>query len=228
MSTPSERWQNMMSGVLALCALGVVGLMVTRRTAPRTPAESGPPTRVENWAALVSTGQRIGRDAAPITIVEFGDFECPVCGSYHEATLEPFLREHATTAALVYRHWPLTYHRVALSAARASECAGHQGAFEAFHNELYAHQDSLGLRTFWQVAQQAGVQDSMAFTRCLSDPDVEDAIRVDVEAVTALGGTGTPTILINGYQWHGLPSRSQLDSIAEAAQAGANMEGHDD
>jgi protein-disulfide isomerase len=144
MATPSEIWQNIMSGVLAICAVIAIGVMVSRRAtvgASSASSISGPPVMVDDWGPLVAAGHRIGPSNAVVTILEFGDFECPVCGSYQQTTLAPFLLENATTAALVYRHWPLSYHRFAMPAARASECAARQGAFPAYHHELYAHQD---------------------------------------------------------------------------------------
>ena len=222
MPTKSDTWQNAMSGVLALCAIIAVGLMIWGRIfpPPSGPQSSGPPSLVDDWASLAAVGHRIGPADARMTIIEFGDFECPVCGSYHNTTLEPFLQANPTTAALIYRHWPLSYHRFAMPAARASECAARQGAFPAYHHELYAHQDSLGLTSFGQMAAAAGVTDTAAFGACLAEPEPPPAIARDVEAVTNLGGTGTPTILINGYRWFGLPTRTQLDSILDLVADG--------
>lgn len=220
-ATRSETWQNVMSGVLAICAMIAVGIMVFRRGPPPPPPTSAPPAPVDDWASLAAVGHRIGPVNAAVTILEFGDFECPACGSYHKTTLQPFLQANAMTTALVFRHWPLPYHRFAMPAARASECAARQGAFPAYHKELCGHQDSLGLRSFGQVAVAAGVRDTMAFAECLAEPDEPAAIAVDVKAITELGGTGTPTILVNGYQWFGLPTRVQLDSILKVSRAGS-------
>lgn len=220
MATRSDIWQNIMSGVLGFCALVAVALMISRRTAQGpSSAPSDPPERVDNWESLTASGHRIGLANAVVTIVEFGDFECPVCGSYHVSTLAPFLEANPSTTALIYRHWPLSYHRFALPAARASECAAAQGRFAAYHQALFDHQDSLGLRSFGDVALAVGVPDSIQFARCLTDPTEPSAIAADVAAVTALGGIGTPTILVNGFRWYGLPSRMEVDSILGASQS---------
>lgn len=105
-----------------------------------------------------------------------------------------------------------------MPAAHASECAAQQHAFASYHRVLYEHQDSLGLKSFGQFAVLAGIPDTAAFAKCLTEGD-DAAIAADVATVMALGGNGTPTILVNGYQWSGLPTRVQLDSILQFAQA---------
>jgi len=119
--------------------------------------------------------------------------------------------------ALVYRHWPLSRHRFAYQAARAAECAAEQGRFEAFHDVVYAQQDSLGLKVFGEMAAEAGVPDLGLFEVCTSSTDPVPSIEADIAKVIELGGIGTPTLLMNGLLLRG-PIRSHiLDSIAEAA-----------
>jgi protein-disulfide isomerase len=100
--------------------------------------------------------------------------------------------------ALLYRHWPLPNHRFAYPAARASECAAEQGRFEAFYTVLFAQQDSIPNKSFTQFAREAGVPDLDAFERCAASTDPVPAIERDVADVRRIGGTGTPTIIIDG------------------------------
>lgn len=218
MATGSDRWQNSMSGILALCAIAAVVMMWNRtHRGPDSAPTSGPPEPVAEWESVASSGHVMGAVDPTVTIVEFGDFECPVCGSYHRATLRPYLESHPNDVRLVYRHWPLPYHRFAMPAARASECAARQGEFGAYHDELLAHQDSLGLRSFVDIARITGVLDTVRFKTCLAETGPLPTVERDVELANRLGGTGTPTILVNGYRWLGLPTTEQLDSIRRSA-----------
>lgn len=111
MATRSEVWQNIMSGILVSCAVAAVALMWSRRsTSPGNGIASGPPELVADWASVTASGHRLGPSNAAVTIVEFGDFECPVCGAYQAGVLQPFLDANPTSASLIYRHWPLSYH----------------------------------------------------------------------------------------------------------------------
>jgi protein-disulfide isomerase len=100
--------------------------------------------------------------------------------------------------ALLYRHWPLPNHRFAFPAARASECAAKQGRFEAFHDVLFAQQDSLPAKSFAQFAREAGDPNLAAFERCASSQQPVVAIERDLAEARRIGGTGTATIVING------------------------------
>lgn len=218
MATRSETWQNAMSGILAVCAIAALGiLLLGSTTPPPTSPNSGPPAPIEDWEALAGVGHRIGPDNAIVTIVEFGDYECPVCATFELSTLRPFLSANPGQAALVYRHWPLNYHRFAYPAARASECAADQGLFDEYHAILYEKQDSLGLKSFHEMAVEVGMPDIASFDRCSSADGVVDNIERDMAEAKARGGTGTPTIFVNGMRYYGLPTRAELDSTLLAA-----------
>jgi protein-disulfide isomerase len=160
---------------------------------------------------------------AKVVVVEFADFECPVCRTFMSTTMVPFLRDHPDEAALVFRHWPLSYHRFAYPAARASECAAAQGRFVTYHDLLYEYQDSLGLKPFREMAQEAGVLELAQFDECIARTEQVTRIEDDIAEAQTRGGSGTPTIFVNGYRYLGMPTRQQLDSILDVARMGANQ-----
>lgn len=185
----------------------------TPRPLPAGFVPNQPPVRVKNWDAIRSSGHRLGRPDAPVTIVEFADFECPACKGFATRSLKMLRAKYKDQVALVFRHWPLEYHKFAYLAARASECANAQDRFFEYHDVLYAKQDSLGLKTFQSFAVEAGVVDTDSFAACIAKTDSVTSIKDDVRAVLALRGTGTPTIVVNGLHYSAVPDSAALDSI---------------
>ena len=204
--------------VMVLCTITIV---VLRREMldPGTSSSPLATERVEDWSELVAEGHRIGPDDAAVTLVTFSDFECPTCA--YLATQEfPRLREkYPGSIALVYHHWPLTRHRFAYPAARAAECAAQQGRFEAFHDLVYAQQDSLGLKPFVEMATEADVPDLALFEECTNNTEPVPSIEGDIARAIELGGAGTPTLVVNGLLLRGRIRSAFLDSIAEASLA---------
>ncbi len=163
----------------------------------------------------------MGRDDTPVTIVEFGDFECPVCHKFENGALRAARTKYAASMAVVFREFPLVaIHRFAYPSARAAECAAEQGRFEQFHDTLYAHTDSLGrLIPFSDIAMRAGVPNMTSFETCNTKSGPVPAIEADIQAAKDLGSRGTPTLLINGMLVGGAPSDAMLDSLIQVAIA---------
>ena len=209
--------------VAVFCAV-VLTVSVVRRHAAAGPSGSTVPgdstvLSSAEWRSLMSGGHRTGASHARLTIVEFGDFECPVCGTF-ERTLHQLLRAYPTEVAIVFHHWPLAYHRLAYPAARAAECAGQQGRFQPYHDLLYARQDSLGLISFAEFAGRAHVPDLPRFTRCNSSSALVPVIEADVAEALRLGGPGTPTVIVNGVRLGGVPDSAELASRLARAVSG--------
>lgn len=213
--------QKLVVGIAITCAVVMTGLTVRRELFPAARAVNASPplepTEVKDWAKYTSTGHRFGRADAPVTILEFADFECPACRTFTNKLLKSVRERYPDDVSVLFRHWPLSYHRFALPSARAAECAGEQGRFEAFHDALYARQDSLGLRSFEQFARDAGVADLVAFTACNTKTDALASVAADTVAVREIGGRGTPTILVNGLLLPGVPDSARLDGYIQDA-----------
>jgi protein-disulfide isomerase len=155
-----------------------------------------------------------GPEDAPVTFVEYGDFECPHC-----ASMEPVLQELRRLAGpgmrFVYRHFPLTSsHPHAQSAAEAAEAAGAQGAFWPMHDALFANQQALTDRDLVGYAAALGL-DADAVATALASHTYEPNVREDFMSGVRSGVSGTPTFFINGVRYDG---EYTLDALARAVQ----------
>lgn len=217
-----QAMQTITSVMLVCVALIAVFVMIARRVPEpdSVVTRGGPPIRVADWDATVGAGHRIGPEDASMTIVVFGDYECPVCASFERTVLRPFLHDNSADVAVVVRHWPLSYHRFAYPAARAAECAAAQGHFDDFHNILYDTHDSLGLNTFDELASRVEGINSSEFSACIAKSSSVPSIEADIEHVQAIGGTGTPTVVVNGYRFQVPPTLLVLDSILHSLSNG--------
>ena len=218
----SETLQNVLTGVLVLCALVITGLLVRREFWPAAQPASQPAVRpVDDWASYASGGHRTGPAAAAVTIVEFSDFQCPFCARL-APRLDSLRARSPIPFAVVYRHVPLENHPHAMAAARASECAADQGRFKEMHDALFREQGAIGQKAWSAYARQAGVADSAAFARCLEGDAGASRIRADMAAGERLGVTGTPTLLVNRYRMVGAPPLDTLLAYVRRAASEAS------
>jgi len=162
-----------------------------------------------------------GRDDAPITIVEFSDFECAYCAKAFR-DLRDVERQHGGTVRIVFHHFPLDptcnphvptlVHRSACDAAIAAECAARFGRFWDFHDRLFENQRRLGRDYFIGSAVDLGI-DRGAFAACLDDGSVRDRIAADAAAGARLGVKSTPTLFVNGRTVEGALDRTAYDWV---------------
>lgn len=156
-----------------------------------------------------------GAAMAPVTIVEFSDFECPYCGRAHPILTE-LLRELEGQVKVVFRNYPLSGHPRAMPAARAAVAAGHQGKFWEMADLLFEHQRALEDEDLTRYAQQIGL-DLERFEADLHAPETQAAIERDREEGSRLGVEGTPTFFVNGRRFREPPTslpayvREELD-----------------
>jgi protein-disulfide isomerase len=138
---------------------------------------------------------------APVTIVEYGDFECPYCGRA-ENVLRELLAEHGDIR-YVWRHLPLTdVHPHAQLAAEAAEAAADQGAFWEYHDLLFDHQDHLTARDLLGYAGELGL-DADRVQEDIRKHNGAAHVLADVDSADLSGVSGTPTFFINGRRHHG-------------------------
>ncbi len=204
--------------VEALCVLVVTVVIVRHEAIPRaTPAATDVKLSQGQWKQALSNGHWLAADSAPVTIVEFADFQCPACRQFATTTLPAVMRMYQGEIAVLFRQWPLSYHTFAMPAARASECAAAVGHFAAFYDTLYAHQDSLGRMAFQWFAMRAGITDTAGFDQCLRAQSHDAAIAADVQEALDLKGVGTPTILVNGLKLGTVPDSARLAAVVGRA-----------
>lgn len=170
---------------------------------------------VERWEDLLPIAIRVGDSSAPIKLIEFADFECPFCRQYH-GVLQSIQADYASNLELSFVHSPLPQHRFAIQSARVAECALAQGRFSEMQSELYAQQDSFGLRPWSAYAAAVGIPDMGRFNACAADTVRVDRIQKGIDASSRLRIPGTPTLVVNGWLRTGLPPdalRSLIDSL---------------
>jgi protein-disulfide isomerase len=155
---------------------------------------------------------------ALVTLVEYGDFECPYCGQAEPAVRE-LLREHGELR-FVFRHLPLTdVHPHAQMAAEASEAAAQQDKFWEMHDALMDHQGELTFRDLLGYARDLGL-DAKEFEAELRAHDATVArVAENVEAADLDSVSGTPTFFVNGRRHHGAYDLETLKEAVRAAKA---------
>jgi Na+/H+ antiporter NhaA len=159
-----------------------------------------------------------GPEDAPVTVLEYGDFECPYCGQA-EPVLRELLREFGADVRYVWRHLPLNdVHPQAQLAAEASEAAADQGAFWEMHDLLLARQDSLKLPDLLSYAGELGL-DVERFEEHLRTRAGAARIATDVDSADLSGVSGTPTFFINGLRHYGSYDIATLTAEVRAARA---------
>nr|WP_095877145.1 Na+/H+ antiporter NhaA [Streptomyces sp. TLI_235] len=216
-------------GILAavVCASAVTWL-ITRLIAlmPRTGrmrALLGTAESIIDLAASVDSERDHVRGPvdALVTVVEYGDFECPYCGQ-----AEPVVRELLAGAGdirYVWRHLPLNdVHPHAQVAAEAAEAAGHQGAYWEMHDLLLAHQGALKIPDLLKYAAAVGV-DGERFERDLRARVGATRVAEDVESADLSGVSGTPTFFVNGRRHYGAYDIAGLKEAVRAARERAAL-----
>jgi Na+/H+ antiporter NhaA len=161
-----------------------------------------------------------GPDAAPVTLVEYGDYECPYCGRV-EVVIRELLDSFGGELRYVWRHLPLNdVHPHAQMAAEAAEAAGSQGHFWEMHDRLLANQDDLSPTELANHADELGL-DVERFWHELRHRQHAPRVDRDVESADASGVGGTPTFFVNGRRHHGAYDVETLSAAVRAAQARA-------
>lgn len=137
-----------------------------------------------------------GNPEAPVTVVEFSDFQCPYC-TRARPTVNRVREVYGDEVRFVFRHFPLGFHAQAPKAGEAAACAGDQGRFWEMHDRLFAHPAKLEVSDLKEHAGAIGL-DAAAFGECLDSGRHAALVRSDTEAGARYGVSGTPAFFING------------------------------
>ena len=182
------------------------------------------PPRVE----VAADGPSLGPANAPVTIVEFSDFECPYCARA-AGTVKKIHERYPDKVRIVYRHLPLDQiHPNARPAAEASACAQEQGKFWEFHDKIFANQRALSSADLQRYAKELGL-DMAAFDGCVKERKTQAQVDKDFTAANAAAnaagkrGLGTPAFFVNGVLISGAKPAEEFYRIidSELARAGA-------
>ena len=208
MDKESQRFDSLalatLVGVVVMLTISAVNLWTLKQLrervstieaalAPRRPA--GPdPNRIHK--INTAGAQAKGPETAPVTLVEFSEFQCPYCARF-APTLKKIEETYKDNIRIVWKHLPLPIHKDAVGAAVAAEVAAKQGKFWEYHDRLFADQKKLGPEDLKQHARDLGL-DMNRFDTDLASDEHQKRVDADVAEAKALDILGTPGIFING------------------------------
>lgn len=184
-------------------------------------ASQGPQT-VDPDAFAMQNAHVLGNQDAPISIVEFADFQCPFCGRYHTAVAPTIFQEYIQTgkAKLIYKHVAFLGPE-SVYAAVASECAANQDKFWEFHDYLFEHQQGENEGAFNKdkllAFGQALNLDAAQFEKCVTNDETVARVQADTEEAQKFGVSSTPTFFVNGKPLVGLKSVDEFRQVLDAA-----------
>jgi protein-disulfide isomerase len=159
-----------------------------------------------------------GKADAPVTIIEFSDFECPFCRA-SETLLKNLVAKYGDNLKVAYRDFPLRQnHSHAEAAAEASHCAGEQGKFWAYHDLLFANPAKLDAAGLLEQARTAGLNESQ-FLSCVNTEKYKSAVEADIKAAARARVTGTPAFFINGVFIGGAQPSSVFEKTIDSELA---------
>jgi len=192
----------------------VVGVPSVGGTAPPAPSAG-----VTDMKVLSDDDPFMGKKDAPVTIVEFSDYECPFCERFYQQTLPQIKSQYIDTGKVkfVYRDFPLGFHQQAEPAAIAANCAGVQDKYFEYHDKIFNSGGAAGKSSadYKKWAQELGLN-LAKWEACLSDPAQKQEIQKDLADGSAAGVQGTPGFIINGKVISGAQPFSVFQQVIDA------------
>lgn len=172
----------------------------------------------------VSTQYSAGSEGpgdAPITMIEFSDYQCPYCRRAEDSVKE-VLKKYNGKVRLVYMDFPLPMHQFALRAAQAARCAGDQGKYWQYHDALFADQSKLDAAGLKATAAKLGL-DTKKFDECTAHDLHMDQVRKSQQEGTDVGVDGTPTFIINGRMLSGAQPPTEFEAVIDEELSKENV-----
>jgi protein-disulfide isomerase len=216
---------KMFYAVLAVIAVVGIGAIVFAMRGGSMATEPLDMTQVGDATTLLerARGEVVGEASAPVQVHVFSDYMCPACAHWAGLIEPPLKAEFVETGRVVYTYYdfPLTGHRHSFVAARAARCAGDQGRFWEYHDQLFGTQQqwmysaSTPTSYFQQVANTVGLN-QRTFESCLRSDAHAELVTANLRLGETLGVRGTPTVFVNGRQ---LQEWSQWQSVRQAILA---------
>jgi len=209
--------------ILFVISLLTGGFGIGTNSQPLPAANNNPTTgnAITSAKDLVDNDPMLGNKNAPLTIVEFSDFQCPYCGRFRTETLDQIKSEYVDTGKVnfVYRDFPLTsIHPNAQPAAEAAECANEQGKYWEYHDILFSNQQSLSTSNYKKWAADLGLNTDK-FNDCVDSRKYKDEVEKDSADAQAAGGRGTPYFIIGSTPLSGAQPFANFKAVIDAELA---------
>jgi protein-disulfide isomerase len=158
----------------------------------------------------------LGDPNAPVTIIEFSDFQCPFCAEFDASTFPQIKKEYVDTgkAKVVFKNFPLSFHQFSQSAAEAGECAQEQGKFWEYKETLFENQENLSVENLKKYAKDLGL-DAQKFDSCLDSEKFKSEVENDFNEGVAAGIMGTPSFIVGSETLVGAQPFSEFQKAIE-------------
>lgn len=204
---------KLFSGIILATVVIIVGAAFVFSRPTNTPP-------VDPTLLVKEDSYKTSSASAAVTLVNFGDFQCPACGAYY-TVVKQLESKYKDSLTVVFRHFPLNIHPNAVPAALAAEAAGKQGKFWEMHDKLYETQsewseEKKATDMFATYAKELGL-DVELFKKDSSDPEVQKKINRDVSDGNALGINSTPSFYVNNVKIANPASPADFDAIIRTA-----------
>lgn len=184
-----------------------------------TPGEQLPPQtgRVD---VKIGDSPVKGKKDAPVTLVEFSDYQCPFCGRHYQQTYPQILKEYIDSGKvkLVFKDFPLGFHENAQKSAEAARCVREQKGDEGYfkmHDKMFENQQNLVVDNLKKFAREIGA-DGAKFDSCLDSGKFAKAVQEDMAYGSSIGVQGTPAFFVNGKLISGAVPYAQFKSVFDA------------
>jgi len=168
------------------------------------------PTRIE---VKIGDAPTLGKKGAPVTIVEYTDYQCPYCSRARD-TVNKIVETYPEEVVYVLKDFPLSFHKNAQKAHEAAHCAGDQGKYWDMSKELFANQRALSVGDIKKYAKKIGL-DTKKFDKCLTDSIHADRVKTAMKQGQAFGVTGTPAFFVNGVMISGARPFNDFQEIID-------------
>lgn len=186
---------------------------------------AAPVAEIKDPGVLLSGKDAVlGSNSAPVTIVEFSDFQCPFCRSFFEGAYAQIKKDYIDTGKVkvAFRHYPLPFHSAARPSALAAECAAEQGKFWQLHDKMFLEQAKKGTGTISygttelkQWAAEIGLTASK-FNSCLDNSKYASKVDADIADGAKYGVSGTPSFFVNGKQLVGAQPFEKFKALIDS------------
>ena len=187
---------------------------------PDPTTEDSQVQQVTRYPVAEDDDPSFGPENAPITIIEFSDFQCPYCQRWHDQVWSQIIAAYPDQVRLVYRDFPLySIHPEAGPAANAANCALEQDQYWAYHDLLFSGSEKLGSDAYLKYAGDLGL-DLTIFQQCLDEGRYEEEVTADYEYAVGIGIQSTPTFFINGIALIGAQPFEVFQEVIELELAG--------